>query len=227
MDSLLKSNFVASPLLIESDRDLYWIDTFLKKVFPENQWHYLEKRSHPDWLHADGDKLKMEELRELLYQFRMKPFQSSKRVLSIESFQDCSAHIQNALLKSLEEPLEHWIILLGVRSIFGVLPTIRSRCLYFKDRDYKEIVELNEEEEKFYFSIERKDDFYLYEMQEKIFKDRERFRKLIAKLLRRASSDSYPGAWMELSPVFEESLALLDRNLHPKVVWEKVWSEAI
>jgi len=226
MKDFLKTDFVPSPLLIESDRDSYWIGLFLKKVVPESQWHYLERKTHPDWLHADGEKLKMEELREILYQIRMRPFQADKRVLSIENFQDCSAHIQNALLKSLEEPLDHWLILLGVRSIFGVLPTIRSRCLYLKDRNYKQQIELNEDEEKFYFSVEKRNDFHLYEMQEKYFKDREKFRKLLSKLLKRASLDSYPGAWLELSPYFEESLALLDRNLHPKIVWEKVWSEA-
>jgi|GEM_PF-5311795 len=230
LEDFCKNGFIPSPLIVEGhDHEKQICQMIASCLISEDpsQQIKVQKRSHPDWIDLNGQQLKMDGLRKSLYELRHRPLQSSFRILSISEFQDCSSHIQNALLKTLEEPLSYWIILLGVQSVFGVLPTIRSRCLLYKLGPSQESILLSEEQMKLYNHILEQNELGLYVDLESILKNREKTKSNFTQLLWKASSENYPGHWAHLAPFMEEAISELDRNLNPKNVWEKTWLRSL
>ncbi len=71
----------------------------------------------------------IEEIRELKLAISLKPFRSQTKAVVIEEAQKLTIQAQNALLKTLEEPPDHTIIILLVEgNIDTLLPTVVSRC---------------------------------------------------------------------------------------------------
>ena len=58
----------------------------------------------------------------------MRPYEAKKRVVLISEAQTLNAEAGNALLKVLEEPPEHTLIILTALNTANLLPTIVSRC---------------------------------------------------------------------------------------------------
>jgi len=56
------------------------------------------------------------------------PFQSPRRVFIVDTIDDIQSEAAHALLKVLEEPPAHVLLLLLANDVDEVLPTIRSRC---------------------------------------------------------------------------------------------------
>lgn len=78
---------------------------------------------------ADGMKtIKIEQLRILLNTLSLHPVEPGPRVILIKDIHTMTLQSQNALLKSLEEPLTHDCFLLTCNNERAVLPTIISRC---------------------------------------------------------------------------------------------------
>ena len=72
--------------------------------------------------------MKVEDIRTLLASAAMQGFNGGQRAFVFVNAQLMSTQIQNTLLKTLEEPhSETMLILTG--NEFGLLPTIRSRCM--------------------------------------------------------------------------------------------------
>jgi len=177
----------------------------------------------------DGS-VKMEEFREKLSALRQKPFEAKVRVFTMAHFEDASTFVQNALLKTLEEPLAHWIILMGVRSRFRLLETIRSRCLILKlppVSQEAEAEEWSDKERKFYTAIQTQNHLDAYQFVESEWKERDHFYRLLLKFLKRASEEGYPGHWLQLAPLLERGLAELERNINPKIVWDRAWATSL
>ena len=92
-------------------------------------------RSHPDLfmlerLGEDGKVRKVipvDEARELSEFFSKSPATAPHRVAIIDAADDLNVNAANAILKTLEEPPPHGILLMVSHSP-GRLPTIRSRC---------------------------------------------------------------------------------------------------
>ena len=77
----------------------------------------------------DGTKtIKIEQLRSLINALSLHPMEAGPRVIVISGMHLMTIQAQNALLKSLEEPLEHDYYLLTSDNERAVLPTIVSRC---------------------------------------------------------------------------------------------------
>lgn len=71
----------------------------------------------------------IEEIRELKLAIALKPFKSQTKAVVIEEAQKLTIEAQNALLKTLEEPPDHTIIVLMVSTnIDSLLSTVVSRC---------------------------------------------------------------------------------------------------
>ncbi|PIR23700.1 MAG: hypothetical protein COV44_01360 [Deltaproteobacteria bacterium CG11_big_fil_rev_8_21_14_0_20_45_16] len=223
--SLVKPGFAASPLLLESEQSPVLIEKMAKKIFDRTE--DSKSFAHPDWIQLDGDKLKLENLRESLIELRRRPFEKSFRLLTIENFEACNIQIQNALLKTLEEPLAHWIILLGVISSHGILSTIRSRCLvYHEPRQANTLSELSNL--SFIFeAIHERDELRIHELTDAYLKNRDETRKLLVALLTKASQLGYPGHWSEFAPQLLESLKFLDRNINPRSLWDQAWTRSM
>ena len=84
--------------------------------------HWLEQRK--------GKRdITIEQVRELQRQLVLHRFTGIKKIAIIDPLTLVNLHAQNALLKTLEEPPDHSLLILIAESTGGVLPTVLSRCL--------------------------------------------------------------------------------------------------
>lgn len=95
------------------------------------------KGAHPDLLtiapvisgkRVRAEKIKIEPVRQLIYDMTLKPVEAKRRVARLLNFEAANAETMNALLKTLEEPPDNVVLLLTAESPESLLPTIVSRC---------------------------------------------------------------------------------------------------
>lgn len=239
IQKLLKQGRIPSPLIIEGDDRASIITGIARfalcektgsaeEVGPCNECRGCKqaiKGFHPDWIQVEG-AVKIEGLRDALFQLRQKPYSARWRVFSCPDAQETNLFVQNALLKTLEEPLPHWVLLLGVNSRFGLIETIRSRCLIYKQPPSNQAPELGEVELQFFEAVARIDEMTLQKLSELLLKERQKAKALFQNLLRMASAQSYPGHWRELAPTLEKGLTELARNLNPRIIWDNAWASS-
>ena len=72
--------------------------------------------------------LLVDRLREAIAFVHRRPVEGGRSILVIDQAHRLSAEGANALLKTIEEPPEHAVIVLLATSLHALLPTIRSRC---------------------------------------------------------------------------------------------------
>ena len=85
--------------------------------------------NHPDVLLLDNESaLKIEEIRLLQHDLSLTPNESIYKIAILANFERATTAAANALLKTLEEPSQHTILLVTARSTEHLLPTIVSRC---------------------------------------------------------------------------------------------------
>ncbi len=77
---------------------------------------------------AEGESLKVDQVRELQHSLSLAPYESMYRVALILRFEEATDGAQNALLKTLEEPNERVVLLVTADEPENLLPTIASRC---------------------------------------------------------------------------------------------------
>ncbi|MCD8372680.1 MAG: hypothetical protein LUD27_05200 [Clostridia bacterium] len=89
----------------------------------------IDRETYPDCkIYPQGDKkFTVEAVSDLIADSALKPTEGSKKLYVISGFEECSAVVQNKLLKVLEEPPEGICFLLGASTAAPVLPTIKSR----------------------------------------------------------------------------------------------------
>ena len=85
----------------------------------------------------EADVLKVEQVRELQHFVALAPYSSKYRVALFLDFEQANASAQNALLKTLEEPNSHVLLLITVDDAENLLPTITSRCELIRLRPMK------------------------------------------------------------------------------------------
>ena len=76
----------------------------------------------------EGAQLKIEKIREIMLWLSLKPYQGNFRVAIFRRFHEANVNTMNALLKTLEEPPKHALLILVADSPEQLLPTITSRC---------------------------------------------------------------------------------------------------
>lgn len=108
----------------------------------------LASGNHPD-LHLlspllDKRDISIEQIRELQQQLSLRPFEAKRKACLIEPAERMNEKSANALLKTLEEPPGHAIIILLSTQADLLLSTIRSRCqhLRFSPLDDSSVIEL-------------------------------------------------------------------------------------
>jgi DNA polymerase-3 subunit delta' len=88
--------------------------------------------NHPDILYTETDantlSLKIEEIRGITQKVALKPYESRYRVAILQDFERARPIAQDALLKTLEEPPPHAVLMVIALSTDAILPTITSRC---------------------------------------------------------------------------------------------------
>jgi DNA polymerase III delta prime subunit len=85
-------------------------------------------KNNPNYLEIGENTVKVDDIRTLLASAAMQGFNGGRRAFVFLNAQNMSVQIQNTLLKTLEEPHEDTLLILTGNE-FGLLPTIRSRCL--------------------------------------------------------------------------------------------------
>ncbi len=89
--------------------------------------------SHPDFLTfaPDGplDQISIPQMRLVKERAPMKPLRGKWRVFLIDQIDRANIQAANSLLKTLEEPPEHLIIVMTARNPYDLLTTIRSRSV--------------------------------------------------------------------------------------------------
>jgi DNA polymerase-3 subunit delta' len=92
----------------------------------------IEQMQHPDLMivmaEHEGETLKIDQVRELQHKLALAPYEARYRVALILRFEEAHSSAANAMLKTLEEPPEHVIVILTANSTEDLLPTIVSRC---------------------------------------------------------------------------------------------------
>ena len=92
----------------------------------------INKRFHPD-VHMveaeeEGKTIKIEQIREVLSQSHLRPYEAQKKVFIIKDIHNMTPEAGNALLKTLEEPSANSLLLLTTSVLEKNLDTIVSRC---------------------------------------------------------------------------------------------------
>jgi DNA polymerase-3 subunit delta' len=117
---------------------------------PENQAYIREREkwpaerrnedplifaSHPDFVTFAPDgplrQISIQQMRLLKEMAQYKPLRGGCRVFLIDELDRANEQAANSLLKTLEEPPEHLILVATAENVFALLPTIRSRSVIF------------------------------------------------------------------------------------------------
>jgi DNA polymerase-3 subunit delta' len=92
----------------------------------------IEQMHHPDLIvvmaENEGETLKIDQVRELQHTLSLAPYEARYRIAMILRFEEANSSSANAMLKTLEEPPDHVVIILTAKSAENLLPTIVSRC---------------------------------------------------------------------------------------------------
>ncbi len=92
----------------------------------------IAAQQHPDLFvvqaEREGGTLKVDQIRDLQRQLNLTPIEGPYRVGLLLRFEEAHPSAANALLKTLEEPPPHVVLLLTASSAESLLPTITSRC---------------------------------------------------------------------------------------------------
>ncbi len=80
----------------------------------------------------EGKSLGVDDARGLQRLIDVKPYEGGRAVVIIESAHEMTTQAQNALLKTLEEPPGHVVLILLAETLSPLLPTILSRCVVYK-----------------------------------------------------------------------------------------------
>ena len=95
--------------------------------------HKFDSNNHPDvlWLHGDSGKneLTISRIREIKADAYIAPNDGEYKVYLLTDCQKMQAPAANALLKLLEEPPDHVVLILTATSRAELLETIVSRCI--------------------------------------------------------------------------------------------------
>ncbi len=75
-----------------------------------------------------SEKIKIDPVRQLIYDLTLKPVEARRRVARLLRFDAANVEAMNAFLKTLEEPPANVVIVLTAESADALLPTIVSRC---------------------------------------------------------------------------------------------------
>lgn len=85
--------------------------------------------NHPDFLHLETrEKITVKEMRAMLTRCHKTPLQAPRVVLYVQHAEQMGLEASNALLKTLEEPPRHLVIILQTTHADHLLPTLQSRA---------------------------------------------------------------------------------------------------
>lgn len=88
-----------------------------------------QAKANADYMEVSGQGvIKIEQIRDLIYKLSLKPYAASHKVAVIDAADEMTEEAANALLKNLEEPKSHTIIILVTSNPNRLPKTIISRA---------------------------------------------------------------------------------------------------
>jgi DNA polymerase-3 subunit delta' len=90
----------------------------------------IEHSNHPDifWIEPEGDYIKIDQIRRMQERIKYTLYEGKQKVVIIDKVERMNLQSSNCLLKTLEEPPPHTILILLTSTPYQVISTIRSRC---------------------------------------------------------------------------------------------------
>src|SRR5437588_10744357 len=122
------------------EQDDLWLEANALVIAEREKWP-ADKRNedpllfstHPDFITFPPDgplrQITIEQMRLLKERAQFKPLHGARRVFLIDHLDRANEQAANSLLKTLEEPPEHLILILTAENPYDLLPTIRSRAV--------------------------------------------------------------------------------------------------
>ena len=95
----------------------------------------IARGAHPDVMTiepGENGSIKIEQVRDAIDRAVYRPFEGRRRVTIVEQADALLIQAQNALLKTLEEPLPASVFVLVTSRPDTLLPTVRSRCAHLR-----------------------------------------------------------------------------------------------
>jgi DNA polymerase III subunit delta' len=94
----------------------------------------IASNNHPDYIQIKpaGPIIRIRQIRELLQTLAMRPYEAKFRVVVISDAHYMNPEASNALLKALEEPPPHTVLILTASGTTDLLPTVVSRCQHIR-----------------------------------------------------------------------------------------------
>ena len=122
--------------LVLSENEEHPYDFENNKINPDNKsYKLILNKSSPNFYLIDvleeKKNIDINQIRELILNLNKSSFNNKKRFVLIDNIELLNLNSINALLKILEEPNENINFIL-INNNKRVLPTLKSRCLYFK-----------------------------------------------------------------------------------------------
>lgn len=121
--SIKDSTFIMHSFLIVSKQNKI-ADDYIQKLCEQSGINDLDITR----LEPQKGSIGIEEIRKFQKKLFLKPLKGETKAAIIKSGELLTAQAQNALLKALEEPPNHTIIILTASNKDLLLPTIQSRC---------------------------------------------------------------------------------------------------
>ena len=91
--------------------------------------------THPDFLTFPPDgplrQISIQQMRLLKERAQYAPLKGRRRVFLVDQLDRANEQAANSLLKTLEEPPDHLVLVLTAGNVYDLLPTIRSRAVPF------------------------------------------------------------------------------------------------
>jgi len=116
----------------------------------------IDRGIFPDLLlfrEEDETDLKVENVRDIIYQMEVAPLEGKAKVCIIEEAHRMNAACSNALLKTLEEPKENRFFILLSSQPGSLLPTLLSRSLQFHFHPQSDSITFTPDEVKEFESL--------------------------------------------------------------------------
>lgn len=87
-------------------------------------------RAYPDVfeIFPEGSSIKIDQVRKVIQSYADKPLEGAKKVYILHDAHTMTPQAQNALLKTLEEPISESIVILLADNLEQLLATVVSRC---------------------------------------------------------------------------------------------------
>jgi len=125
----MSTEMINSYLIISGDREKASLSA--SKIWQEkNNRQGIDYLNHPDFIILESQtSIGIGKIRELKTQIWKNPFILKFRAVYVPMAEKLTQASQNALLKTLEEPPAHTIIILATAKPLNLLETVISRCL--------------------------------------------------------------------------------------------------